>query len=51
MDNLMDSTGSDYMESRVKDALGIYYQPLRFVGSLSRRNALQARIPYLPNIQ
>ena len=51
MDNLMSSTGSDYMESRVKDALGIYYQPLRFVGSLSRRNALQARIPYLPNIQ
>ena len=51
MDNLMNTSGSDYMESRVKDALGIYYQPLRFVGSLSRRNALQARIPYLPNIQ
>lgn len=50
IDQLMESTTSDYMENRVRSALGAYYEPLMFLESLEGSNALQARIPFEPNL-
>ena len=46
----MTSKGS-YLDEGVRAALGEYYEPLRFVKSLSTRSAIQTRLPYYLNIQ
>lgn len=52
MSKLLDkATKNDYMETRLRTALGEYYAPLNFVTSLRGRDCLQARIPYAPNIK
>ena len=50
VDQLMETATSDYMENRVRSALGAYYEPLMFIESLEGSNALQARIPFEPNL-
>ena len=41
----------DYMEQKLKTYLGVYYEPLRFVGTLSGKPELQARIFFVPNFK
>lgn len=43
--------GSDYLESRLRTALGMYYGTLRFATQVGDRPSLQARMLYDPNIR
>lgn len=51
MENLMDEVRGDYMESRLRSALGEYYRPLMFVSNLNGTDRIQARIPFEPNLK
>ena len=48
--NSLDSKGS-YLDAQLKETLGEYYEPFKFVKSINRQNAIQARIPYYVNIK
>jgi len=52
LSNLMDmgSKGS-YLDAEMRATLGEYYEPLRFVKNLNKRNAIQARMPYYLDIR
>lgn len=50
MEQLQAVAPSHYLENRLRTALGVYYQPLRFLHSLEGKDCLQARIPYEPNL-
>lgn len=41
----------DYLEQKLKVVLGEYYEPLRFVSTLSGKPELQARIYFVPNFK
>lgn len=41
----------DYMERKLRLALGEYYAPLRFVSALPARPSLQARVFFVPNLK
>lgn len=43
--------GTDYLESRLRTALGMYYGTLRFATQIGDRPSLQARMLYDPNIR
>ena len=47
---LLEEKGRNYIEGEVKQLLGDYYAPLRFLKSSTRQDFIQTRIPYLPNI-
>ena len=55
MDQLLNTASTDdYMEEKLKVALGEYYAPLRFVSTLRGtdvKNCVQARLYYLPNLK
>lgn len=51
MEQLMEENKEGYMERKLKDVLGIYYEPLCFLRNASNGNYLYARIPYLPNLK
>lgn len=40
----------DYLENRLRTALGVYYAPLRFASQVGDRPSLQARMMFEPNI-
>ena len=42
---------SSYLESQMKDMLGTNYDALRLLRSLQGQSAIQARIPFDPNIR
>lgn len=51
---LNSTTKDDYMEQKLRMALGEYYAPLRFVTSLrsyDAKNCVQARMYYWPNVK
>lgn len=50
IDELVSSFRTNYMESHLREALGQYYEPLRFAATLRGTDCLQARIPFNPNI-
>lgn len=51
-EQLLESTvKKDYMEEKLRTALGVYYAPLRFVSTLSAQPSLQARMFFVPNIK
>ena len=46
------ATGSNsYLDEEMRAALGEYYEPLRFVKSINRKSAIQARLPYYLNVK
>jgi len=52
MDNLLNSVSErDYLEQKLRLALGEYYAPLQFVSGLRCEPSMQARIFYYPNFQ
>ena len=53
IDQLLDkvSKNNSYLDAELHEALGEYYEPLRFVKTINQRSAIQARIPYYINIQ
>lgn len=46
-----ETTQRDYLEEKLQTALGVYYEPLRFVSTYDKHNVLQARMFYVPNFQ
>lgn len=46
-----ETTQRDYLEEKLQTALGVYYEPLRFVSTYNKHNVLQARMFYVPNFQ
>ena len=46
-----ETTQRDYLEEKLQTALGVYYEPLRFVSTYDKHNGLQARMFYVPNFQ
>lgn len=51
---LSSASTDDYMEEKLKVALGEYYAPLRFVSSLrgtDMKNCVQARVYFIPNLR
>ena len=47
----MEENKEGYMERKLKDVLGIYYEPLCFIRNARSAGYLYARIPYLPNLK
>ena len=47
----MATGGGSYLDDEMRATLGEYYEPLRFVKSINRQNAIQARLPYWVNIK
>lgn len=45
------ATPDDYMERKLRQALGTHYETLQFLTSIQKGNYLQARIPFHPNLQ
>ncbi len=50
LDELLNGVRGNYMENRVRAMLGQYYEPLRFVQGLQGSDCLQARMPYVLNL-
>jgi protease-4 len=52
-ESLMSSVDSkdSYLDTQMRETLGEYYEPLMFVKSINRQNAIQARLPYYVNIK
>lgn len=46
-----ETTQRDYLEEKLQSALGVYYEPLRFVSTYDKHNVLQARMFYVLNFQ
>ena len=52
LENLFSSVSKkSYLDEEMKAALGEYYEPLRYLKSLDKQNAIQARLPYIINIR
>lgn len=52
LDQLLEATSKDdYMERKMRMALGEYYAPLRFASTVSSQPSLQARIFFAPNLK
>ncbi|MDE6647480.1 MAG: hypothetical protein K2K03_06570, partial [Prevotella sp.] len=44
-------SSQNYLDEQMHATLGEYYEPLRFVKSINRQSAIQARLPYYLNIK
>ena len=44
-------SNQNYLDEQMHATLGEYYEPLRFVKSINRQSAIQARLPYYLNIK
>lgn len=51
MEQLTGALKPNYMENHVREVLGVYYEPLRFLQSLDSKSYIQARLPYELNIR
>ncbi len=52
MEQLMNTANrGSYLDEEMHAALGEYYEPLRFVKTISQRSAIQARLPYFVTIK
>ena len=51
--NLLDQATSknNYLDEQLQATLGEYYEPFKFVKSINRQSAIQARLPYYVNIK
>ena len=47
--SVSDSSGS-YLDEVMRANLGEFYEPLMLLHDITHQNAIQARIPFLPNI-
>ena len=48
--SLINQEKDSYYESRMRAMLGIYYEPLKWLKTVTRQSVIQARLPYSPNI-
>lgn len=44
-------TSGSYLDEQMRQALGEFYEPLMYVKSINRQNAIQARLPFYVNIK
>ena len=48
---LLDKSKNDYMESQIRAALGEYYPAFALIRRIGKMDAVQARLPFDPNIK
>ena len=54
MDQLMGSVtsgGDNYLDARLREYLGIYYEPFMLMKNIDKQSAIQARIPFELNLR
>lgn len=51
MEQLMEQDKEGYMERKLKDVMGVYYEPLCFIRRAQNAGYLYAAMPYLPNLR
>ncbi len=52
LEDLQDSgRKDDYLERKLRTALGVYYEPLTFLHHMDQNDRMQARIFFLPNLR
>lgn len=44
-------TGNNYLDTRMRDELGPLYEPVMLLRNINKADAIQARLPYYPNIK
>lgn len=47
---LQDVRPNNYLSEQIRTELGEMYQPLSFIKTINQQSAIQARLPYFPNI-
>lgn len=47
---LQQATKPNYYENKLQDILGVYYRPMMFISNFDKNDMLQARLPYIPNL-
>ena len=45
----MGSKGN-YLDEQMRETLGEFYEPLKLLRNINRHNAIQARMPFIPNV-
>jgi protease-4 len=46
----MDEQKGSYLDEAMRASLGEFYEPMKLLRNINRHNAIQARIPFVPNI-
>lgn len=49
--NTMDEQKGNYLDEAMRASLGEYYEPVKLLRNINRHNAIQARLPFTPNIR
>ena len=47
----MEENHNNYLDEKLHDALGELYEPVMLLRDINHHNAIQARIPFIPNIR
>ncbi len=47
----MQSGGGNYLDARLREYLGAYYEPFMLMKNINKENAIQARVPFLLNLK
>lgn len=50
MESLLDESKDNYMEREMKSMFGLYYQPIQVLKSIQSNSRVQARLPYMLNL-
>ena len=50
VEQLKSASKSSYYENKLQSILGVYYKPMMFVANFDQKDMLQARIPYIINL-
>ena len=46
----MDEQKGSYLDETMRASLGEFYEPLKLLRNINRHNAIQARMPFIPNV-
>ncbi|MBR6979693.1 MAG: signal peptide peptidase SppA [Prevotella sp.] len=46
----MDEQKGSYLDEAMQASLGEFYEPLKLLRNINRHNAIQARLPFIPNV-
>lgn len=47
----MSSEGGNYLDARLREYLGIYYEPFMLMKNINKESAIQARVPFVLNLK
>ena len=47
----MSSSGGNYLDARLREYLGAYYEPFMLMKNINKESAIQARVPFVLNLK